>query len=734
MGLIRELGRKAWRKYDLDGVSASGFNQPTTDDIFPFIDEIDEELSDLQAEVSTLEVSGDTITRKLWSQLNALTGSRLGQRGEVAEDAGTHTDPVTGTTVANQGIFAWSVLPAGWQWMRANDVATTTAEMVSARSGAPDLKTRINATTRIPTDTEAIKAYLALRDALMGYVDLTVRDGNDKIAFGVTIDGITEMLTAGIYGEDSRVTGSTDVLPIRDRLGNLIAAWNNEGMLRLLGLSLQAADTRSQGSESALDITDDAGHVVFRIGATGQIDFIPSPDLIERIGGGGSSVYPELFDVRRRPNDGRIALCEDQTTSAIYEVIKSPDAPMYLTRGNGIAPLSYIPISGQSNSGQGGNTGVQLSEEVFPFSSAMTYPVRQVYSLDVLAPGSIQGFAPANDAGQGGQWPQTMMQFAIDSFRRGDDPNGAPPGTVSFTTWYGGQPLSAFVTGTNQFTNLVTASARIKVIASGQYKRQLHCPAYVFVQGESGPAGTSTYKAEFLAYANDVLPALQTALGAAQPPKMLISQTSTWVDVGFNGVEIAQLQASKERADIVLAGPMYQLPMGDDFVNPGDIQIHPSALGRMMHGEVLALAWMSVAETGDFIPLQPTTISRSGSNIDINFALPEGNALAFDADWVLAPTGANNPKGFTVLVGGSPVAISSVTLLDADTVRITCASPPGACTVRYAMTADTPEPGYWANSRGLLYSPSDRSSPFAALGYPIPTIIRHYAVKFELEV
>lgn len=56
-----------------------------------------------------------------WAGLAAIAGARAGQPGRVATtDAGTHTDPVVGGTVANAGEFAWSASPAGWR--RVGDV------------------------------------------------------------------------------------------------------------------------------------------------------------------------------------------------------------------------------------------------------------------------------------------------------------------------------------------------------------------------------------------------------------------------------------------------------------------------------------------------------------------------------------------------------------------------------------------------------------------------------------
>lgn len=49
MGLIKTLGRYAWRKFALDGVSSSGFHEPDHPDIFAFIDKVDEYLAALSA-------------------------------------------------------------------------------------------------------------------------------------------------------------------------------------------------------------------------------------------------------------------------------------------------------------------------------------------------------------------------------------------------------------------------------------------------------------------------------------------------------------------------------------------------------------------------------------------------------------------------------------------------------------------------------------------------------------
>ncbi|MCF6112009.1 hypothetical protein [Mesorhizobium muleiense] len=57
MGIIKDLGRAAWRKYVVDGVAASGFNKPDTIDIFPVFDQIDADMVNAQDRIGGLEAT-----------------------------------------------------------------------------------------------------------------------------------------------------------------------------------------------------------------------------------------------------------------------------------------------------------------------------------------------------------------------------------------------------------------------------------------------------------------------------------------------------------------------------------------------------------------------------------------------------------------------------------------------------------------------------------------------------
>lgn len=115
-----------------------------------------------------------------WAALAAIPGTRNGQPGRVTgPDAGTHTDPVAGGTVANTGEFSWSVSPAGWR--RIGDLIDGVALQsnidaeASARSSADStLQTNID-----NEETARANADAALQGDIDGKVGKT---GNETVA------------------------------------------------------------------------------------------------------------------------------------------------------------------------------------------------------------------------------------------------------------------------------------------------------------------------------------------------------------------------------------------------------------------------------------------------------------------------------------------------------------------------------------------------------------------------
>ncbi|MBO0141518.1 SGNH/GDSL hydrolase family protein [Agrobacterium sp. Ap1] len=68
MASISQLGRRAWRKWAMDGVSSSGANKPDTADIFPFVDAVGSAIDAL------LSAQGAAVAKADKSSLDAVAG------------------------------------------------------------------------------------------------------------------------------------------------------------------------------------------------------------------------------------------------------------------------------------------------------------------------------------------------------------------------------------------------------------------------------------------------------------------------------------------------------------------------------------------------------------------------------------------------------------------------------------------------------------------------------------
>jgi hypothetical protein len=106
MGQFSDLFNTAWRDYVTDGVPSTGNNKPKKSEIRQIGGAIDEALTAAAAGIKTFTT---------WSDLSANPGTAAGQTAYVKGDEGTHTDPVAGGTVNNEGEFSWSTSPAGWE-------------------------------------------------------------------------------------------------------------------------------------------------------------------------------------------------------------------------------------------------------------------------------------------------------------------------------------------------------------------------------------------------------------------------------------------------------------------------------------------------------------------------------------------------------------------------------------------------------------------------------------------
>ena len=99
--------------YDADGIERDEYTQgiPMYGDVSS---EAQAAVADAEAAADLAQGSAVAVPYDSWTELVAVTGAP-GDYAIVYDDAGTHTDPVTSTSVNNVGLYRWSASPAGWE-------------------------------------------------------------------------------------------------------------------------------------------------------------------------------------------------------------------------------------------------------------------------------------------------------------------------------------------------------------------------------------------------------------------------------------------------------------------------------------------------------------------------------------------------------------------------------------------------------------------------------------------
>lgn len=395
-------------------------------------------------------------------------------------------------------------------------------------------------------------------------------------------------------------------------------------------------------------------------------------------------------------------------------------------------PAFGIHSFGQSNAGPNPIEPAVLTTSIFPrhvFVSAYgTSPGGALFGLSMSgSSGELDGtvyanadIIPGHDRSDGGigSNPAITASFALAQIYR--DQGLAFPCAHARGDYYGGQPLTTFLPGEVTYENLMKSIAG-GVTAWARYGRDYQ-PCIIFNQGESGPTAGSGYQAMLEGLIDDLTEDVLTETGKLVT--WLMWQISA-ISVSNTGVDLAQVAIAKARMGtrVGMIGPTYHVPTVDG--------VHQTVLGRMMQGELIALAQMHMRQQGWFTPLMPKAVTRDGAVITVEF-WPTGNGLALDDDWVDATNIVNS--GFSYSDDGTPPSITSVTITGRYTLDVTLSDTPTGANkkLRYAQVDASPAvANTWLERRGLLYSDSGHASPFARMGNILPPTIRHYCVGFE---
>jgi hypothetical protein len=171
-------------------------------------------------------------------------------------------------------------------------------------------------------------------------------------------------------------------------------------------------------------------------------------------------------------------------------------------------------------------------------------------------------------------------------------------------------------------------------------------------------------------------------------------------------VSLAQFDAANSDPRILLACPTYMF----DFQSPE----HYNERGHRIIGHYYALVYEAVVLRGQtWKHIKPLSSARVGSAVYVRYQVPVG-ALALDTSWISDP----GNYGFQIFDSptGSEMTISSVELLQGDTVKIVCSAPiPAGAQLRYGFkyTGDGTVYGRTGGPRGNLRDSAGDSRTFA---------------------
>lgn len=219
---------------------------------------------------------------------------------------------------------------------------------------------------------------------------------------------------------------------------------------------------------------------------------------------------------------------------------------------------------------------------------------------------------------------------------------------------------------------------------------------YNYDDSHGGDPTYAGYLAKMLQWTTDMATDARSITAQVRDPLFITYQTSgSWTKDGNQlGVGMAQWRATKERRNIVLAGPAYPVT---------DKGGHLDSNGSRWLGWYMAKAaiWTSV-QRRQWRPLEPVQIEQIGKDVYVAYRVP-APPLKFASPYV-GSVATNYPdKGFRITDVDGVVAIASVEIVSPCVVRLRCVREPlASAKVWYASEAGSAGNGCLCDSDATL--------------------------------
>ncbi|HHC7311916.1 TPA: sialate O-acetylesterase [Vibrio campbellii] len=501
----------------------------------------------------------------------------------------------------------------------------------------PDLEA---AKTEIEQSKEDI-SYL--RDGNLEYQKDKVLDNSGKeVAFAITDESGAAALI--IYKNGDVKTGSSDLIQDISNLTNLILTKNDEypgdkvltvedefGAVALSlndrgDLTVGTMETETAESPYVYSIQDERGQVAFGINEKGEVIFQQPPS---RQSGRETEFIPADFNqIVQYGQSLSVGQVPALTVSQPHDNVMFAGGVRVTTEEESDL-TSFLPM-------------VEQDRET-PTSSALNYLVNLRKSEDGL------------------EYQEVYL--------------GSAPGE-------GGKQISELWEGTEYWERVKDhiTHAHNNALSSN---RTHNVKALLWTQGENDMSSTSrkAYREREVKLYEQFDSLCRSLTGQSFSPIMITYQVASHLVTNRGGypsepnIALAQLDVSNTEPNVYMAMPMYQFDYHSD-------DIHTTSASTQWFGHYYGLVLKKVLHDNvDWKPLQPKSVTWSGSVIDIWFHVPHGK-LTFDTDWVSeAPN-----YGFDVWSDSDELkdVIESVEIVSKDRVRIVLTSANDVSRLTYA--------------------------------------------------
>ncbi|MBD9640731.1 hypothetical protein IB277_31020 [Ensifer sp. ENS07] len=687
---IRTLGRKAWRKYVVDGVPSTGENDPDkTGDIFAFVDAVQTGVDEAQ---SAAEGAAEGyVVGSTWPALAAILGTRAGQPGRVpTSDAGSHTDPVIGGTVPNSGEYAWSPSPIGWQ--RVGDVI----DPISLQNSIDDKADEVS------------------------FADL-LRQSRETLLPAATSEGMMDdyWQTVLLAAADGSVTAGID----RDGVLRVAAMLETTGVPALLDDYLWSVVT--ENGDLVFGYHFDLGWV----DSSGAVDVQLFDRLVSTVSrvyalSNGTDVTPITFGENNASAVGVVGT-EARYVEDIAGVLtaKTEDVLAGTSLLSSVSELIYHALYGQSLS-DGSSSTPPVSTTAVRAGRALMFnvgpAVRGTLNADQPTPAENR-LSLVDLLESSRETPASQIGYELTKV------GGIAANEAALVVAHGrgGTPYSGLKKGTQPYANIITSIRRARIMA-GLNGLDFAASTASFIHGENNLSDSlATYQGYLEELQTDLTADISVYTGVAGDVLLFVDQISNWTAYGsmptVSDVPLAQLQAALANPGIILCVcPKYFLQTVADGVH---LTAASSARLGAYHGRAVRQTLGGAA----WEPLHIASAVRTGANIVLTYA---GGDETTDVS--LDTTLVSNPGNYGFewfQTGGTLRTIASVTKTGSRQITVALSGDPGSPSSQqlgYARTGTSGANGGPATgARGNI---RDNSTDTTAYGEPMHNWACHQLV------